>query len=136
MKKAPDAVKQILIVDDDPYIAKSVKMVLATFGYEIELTTSPTQALAMLEKKKYDLLITDLTMPLMKGNELALAAKTLCPGMPVILLTAYAESILATGQVYPGVDAIVPKPFDIPEFRAIVAQTFVSAASERAVSRD
>ena len=128
--------KQILVVDDDPYIAKSVKMVLAKLEYEIELTHSPNQALAMLEKKKYDLLITDLTMPLMKGDELALSAKTLCPGIPVILLTAYAESILATEQIYPGVDAIVPKPFDIPEFRAIVAQMFVVAASERAVSRD
>ena len=74
------------------------------------------------DMKHFDLVITDFTMPGMKGDALAVQIKARRPGLPVIMLTAYAESIRASKNPLPGVDALINKPFDLADFRGAVAQ--------------
>jgi len=92
------AKERILILDDEPDVAKSWARVLELAGYQCITTTKPTEALRLLESDRPDLLLTDLRMPGVDGMEMLGRALQLDPQMPVIMLTGYAsvESAVAT----------------------------------------
>jgi CheY-like chemotaxis protein len=115
--------KRILVVDDEPLVRDSVRMVLAFDGYEVQTASGGTEALELLEHESFDLVITDFNMPGIKGDELAVKIKARWPRKPVIMLTAFAENIRASGNPLPGVDALLSKPFDLTVFRAVVVAT-------------
>src|SRR5579859_6828014 len=96
--------RRILVVDDEPFVCDAVKMMLAFDGHTVETANSGKDALELLEKKKFDVVITDFAMPAMKGDELAAAIKARCPGQPVVMITAYAEMLQASGSTLNGVD--------------------------------
>jgi CheY-like chemotaxis protein len=73
MKAPPFPQRRILVVDDEPFVCDAVKMMLAFDGHSVETASSAKDALALFEKSKFDLVITDFAMPAMKGDELALA---------------------------------------------------------------
>jgi PAS domain S-box-containing protein len=82
----------ILLVDDDPLIATSTTYLLEDLGHKVVEAASGTAALDVLRNgQRVDLLLTDYSMPRMTGLELASAARTLRPDLPVILATGYAE---------------------------------------------
>ena len=61
--------KKILIVDDEEDICSSIKGLVEDIGYEAETVSNGKQALAILQKKKFDLILLDILMPEMAGNE-------------------------------------------------------------------
>jgi CheY-like chemotaxis protein len=63
-------VKKILVVDDEADILSSVKMLLDTDGYEVKTVSSGKGALGLLKKENFDLIVCDIMMPEMSGNEL------------------------------------------------------------------
>ena len=67
------AQRRILIVDDEPFVCDAVKMMLAFDGHQVDAACSANDALALFEAGKYDLVITDYSMPKMKGDALAAA---------------------------------------------------------------
>lgn len=88
----------ILLVDDDALIATSTAYLLQDMGHEVIEVDSGAAALEILKGGQWiDLMITDYSMPQMTGLELALAARELRPGLPVILATGYAELPQGTG---------------------------------------
>jgi CheY-like chemotaxis protein len=113
---------RILVVDDEPFVCDAVKMMLAFDGHAVETANSGAQALAILEEGKFDLVITDFAMPLMKGDELAAAIKARNPKQPVIMITAYAEMLQSSGNPLPGVDFMISKPFLLENLREALAK--------------
>jgi CheY-like chemotaxis protein len=109
--------KKILVVDDEPLVCETLKMLLTFDGHEVATASNGKEALALFEQKQFDLVITDYTMPEMKGDELALAIKTRLPGQPVVMLTAYAEMLKAEAAPLAGVDQLVGKPFQLADLR-------------------
>jgi CheY-like chemotaxis protein len=81
----------ILCVDDEETSLLLRKPVLETAGYEVVTAVSATQALELLSSRKIDLLLTDYLMPGQSGTELARAAKSMFPALPVILLSGVSE---------------------------------------------
>lgn len=82
----------ILVVDDDPLISASTTDMLEDLGHTVIETHSGPQALEVLSSSaRVDLLMTDYAMPEMMGLELVEQAKTMRPGLPVLLATGYAE---------------------------------------------
>ena len=82
----------ILVVDDDPLILSSTSYLLQDLGQDVIEVASGEAALEVLRTgQKIDVLLTDFSMPKMTGVELATAARTLRPLLPVILATGYAE---------------------------------------------
>ena len=75
-----------------------------------------------LEKSKFDLVITDFEMPVMKGDELAAAIKARDPKQPVVMITAYAEMLQASGNPLTGVDFVISKPFLLENLREAIAK--------------
>jgi CheY-like chemotaxis protein len=115
--------KYILLVDDEPFVCDAVKMMLTFDGHRVDTANSGKEALEMFQKSKYDLVITDYAMPTMKGDELAAAIKTRVPEQPVVMVTAYAEMLRATGQPLVGVDFVISKPFLLEHLRDAIQKT-------------
>ena len=114
--------RRILVVDDQPLVCDAVKMMLDFDGHVVETASNAKDALAMLEKGKYDLVITDFEMPCMKGDELAVAIKARDPKQPVIMITAYAELLQSAGNPLTGVDYMISKPFLLENLRQAIAR--------------
>jgi CheY-like chemotaxis protein len=92
-------------------------MMLAFDGHVVEVANSAEEALAKMDKAKFDVVITDFAMPVMKGDELAAIIKKRDPKQPVILITAYAEMLESTGNPLSGVDFMISKPFLLENLR-------------------
>jgi CheY-like chemotaxis protein len=105
-------------------------MMLAFDGHSVETASSGKDALAMFDKSKFDLVITDFAMPLMKGDELAMEIKARNPGQPIVMITAYAEMLLASGTPIPGVDLIISKPFLLENLREAISRVSPVARKE------
>ncbi len=108
-------------MDDEPFVCDAVKMMLTFDGHEVYTANSAREALDVFEKDKFDLVITDFAMPVMKGDELAVAIKERAPGQPVIMITAYAEMLETSGNPLSGVDRMISKPFLLDDLREAIA---------------
>lgn len=111
--------RHILVVDDEPFVCESVKMLLNFDGHEVQTASNGKEALAILEKEQFDIVFTDFEMPGMKGDELALAIKARNPALPVVMITAYMETM--PGGL-PGVDVMIGKPFLLASLREAIAK--------------
>jgi CheY-like chemotaxis protein len=127
MKSSPVPQRRILVVDDEPFVCDAVKMMLAFDGHTVETASNAKEALALFEKSKFDLVITDFAMPTMKGDELALAIKARDPKQPVVMITAYAEMLQSSSSPLPGVDFLISKPFLLENLREAISRVTPSA---------
>ena len=109
---------RILVVDDEPAVGDTVKMLLRIDGHEVETTNSSTEALGLFESGRFDLVFTDFAMPGMNGHQLAAAIKAGAPDQPVVMITAYAGTLLPS----PDVDFVVGKPFLLEDLREAIAK--------------
>jgi CheY-like chemotaxis protein len=123
--------KRILVVDDEPFVCDAVKMMLAFDGHEVQTAYGGKEALALFEKSRFDLVITDYAMPVMKGDELAVAIKARAPTQPIVMITAYAEMLESSGTPLPGVDIVISKPFLLENLRQAIAKVSPDNASSR-----
>ena len=117
------APRSILVVDDEPYVCDAVRMMLAFDGHQVETAASGKEALAAFAKGKFDVVITDYAMPGMKGDELAIAIKSMPPEQPVVLITAYAEMLKSEQTPLSAVDFIVSKPFLLENLREAIEKS-------------
>lgn len=110
----------VLVVEDDPDVALLTTTVLSRSGdFEVRHASEPGTALSMLATGRWDLLLTDLRLPRMSGIELVEAARALQPGLPAVVMTAYATVDAAVDALRLGVSDFLFKPVDPA---ALVAQ--------------
>ena len=122
---AIDASKlRILVVDDEPSVSNTVKMLLKFDGHEVEATNSGKEALGMFKSGRFDLVFTDLTMPGMNGHQLAAAIKAGAPNQPIVMITAYAGTLHKS----PDVDFVIGKPFRLEHLREAIAKVMPAAS--------
>lgn len=109
--------KTILAVDDEPGIARLIKINLERSGFAVDTASDGAEALSQLLKKRYDLLITDLQMPRMDGLELLshVRGDPEIRNMPVIVLTAQGADADITRGYMTGADLYLTKPFSPDE---------------------
>ena len=109
--------ERILFVDDEPLIADMNNDLLGDFGYKVKSITSSHEALKLfrLEPEKYDLLITDMTMPNMTGIGLTEEIHKIRSDLPVIICTGFSDNINDDNFRSMGVSALVMKPVDLNE---------------------
>ncbi len=112
----------ILIVDDEEVMCDSCKQVLSRDGHEVETTLSGEEALGKMEKKSYDVVITDMMMPVMGGMQLLETVKKRWPEISVIMITGYATIRTAVQAIKLGAFDYIPKPFMPEELRAVTAR--------------
>lgn len=107
----------ILYVDDEPSIANLGKIHLESLGYSTEALTDPAEALEMVRStpEKFDLVITDLAMPKMTGDQLVLEIMKIRQDMPTIICTGYSAKISKMEATALGVSAYIMKPINKSE---------------------
>jgi DNA-binding NtrC family response regulator len=111
---------RVLVLDDEHRMADVVGMVLGRSGHEVESFSDPEAALASLEARPADVLITDLRMPGVDGLGVLKRARSLDPELPVILMTAHGSVPSAIEAMREGAFDYVQKPFDNDELRTLV----------------
>jgi len=111
---------RILVVDDEPLVCDAVKMMLSFDGHTVETATSGLAALACLAQGPFDLVITDYAMPGMRGDELARQIRAAHPTLPVLMITAHAEMLAASGVPMPEIAQVISKPFKLDTLREAI----------------
>jgi DNA-binding NtrC family response regulator len=81
--------KRILVVDDEPLASANVSIFLHQNGFEVDQASDGKQALALLAKERFDLVISDLRMPRVNGLLLKDVIQYTSPKIPVLLMTGY-----------------------------------------------
>jgi DNA-binding NtrC family response regulator len=117
MDDMPTRSATLLVVDDDADMRKLLARVLTNAGYNVMIFDSPGTALDALQTGAHvDLLITDLEMhTAMSGLDLADAARSYAPDLPIILVTGS-----PTAASFPNVTAVLRKPFRLMELELVV----------------
>ncbi len=113
--------KSVLVVDDDPMMVCLVCSMLARIGIVPDRATGGLEALKLLEKVEYDLVVTDLRMPQLNGYELARLVKEECNATVVIIMTGLSSEETDSLRQQPGpVDEWIFKPFEFRKFKELI----------------
>lgn len=116
--------KKILLVEDAPDLADAMQAMLAALGHEVELAPDGKDGLNQYKIGKFDLVITDYSMPRMNGVELAETIKRRSPRQIILMVTAFTFTIAAyDGRPLP-VDRILRKPFHPRDFNNTLTELF------------
>lgn len=109
--------ERILYVDDEPSIAKLGKRHLESLGYEAHSTTDPKEALEMIkaDPNRFDLVISDMAMPNMPGDQLIIEILSVNPKMPTMICSGYTSRMSETKASEMGITAFVMKPLNKTE---------------------
>jgi PAS domain S-box-containing protein len=123
-KTLPTGKERVLFVDDEPFQADMFKHMLGLLGYHVESCNSGAQALALFEKnpQAFDLVVTDMIMPKMTGEELAAKMLQIRPGLPIILATGYSANITEAKAKAIGIQAFALKPLVMQELSELIRQ--------------
>lgn len=100
----------ILIIDDDLYIVNLLDNYFKREGYSTHTLIKGKPALQLLQKKKFDVILCDIRLPDIEGNELLLQIRQLSPDTAVIMMTAYAQIQTAVESIKAGAYDYVTKP--------------------------
>jgi CheY-like chemotaxis protein len=101
---------EILVVDDEAEIREMLSRHFRYLGYKVELAANGKDALEQLEKKKFDILISDIMMPEMNGVELLRSVRSEYPMLRPIMITGYVTLENALACIRYGADSCVFKP--------------------------
>ena len=114
---------RVLVVDDEPMLRTVMTAFLTGDGHVFETAASGAEALAQLKDgNKFDVVITDKTMPEMNGEQLAVAINQRAPSMPIILMTGFGDMMLDAGELPPHICTILCKPFTQSSLRAALVK--------------
>jgi two-component system, cell cycle sensor histidine kinase and response regulator CckA len=120
----PTGNETILIVDDDELILKMEKKILICLGYQVEAFTSPINALEqfLITPEKFDLVIADMAMPKMTGDNFIRELLKIKPDLPAILCTGYSEWMDENKAMEKGIKWLLIKPFDMQKMAVAVKE--------------
>lgn len=129
-KRSPQGKGNILLVDDEAMLAQVGRHILERLGYMVDMCTNPKDALSLFRNapERFDLVITDLTMPNMSGVQLIAILRVIRPHIPVILCTGFGHMLDEEALEDLGVNALLIKPIETPELAATVHRVLSQAA--------
>ena len=103
----------ILIVDDDEGMLKTLHYILTDKGYEVETRNNGFEAIELIKKRSFNIVLLDIKMPGMNGVEVLKEIKSLAPETNIMMITAYTMHRLVEEAIKEGAQVIFPKPLDI-----------------------
>ena len=118
--------EHILLVDDEDALVRTVGRMLEYYGYTVTGLTDSEQALKLFRDApdRFDMVITDYTMPKMTGKELILAILDICPDMPVIICTGFTEMLDAKAASELGASDFIMKPLTADFIASAIRRIF------------
>ncbi|MBH0207657.1 MAG: sigma-54-dependent Fis family transcriptional regulator [Nitrospira sp.] len=112
--------EKILVVDDEQSLREVLSIMLKRAGYAVTSATGGEEAVELLQKEIYDLVITDLRMPKVDGMEVLSAVKSVSPETVVLIITAFASADSAVEAMKQGAYDYLTKPFQVDEVQLII----------------
>lgn len=106
-----EARERVLVVDDEPDLAESCAYFLERAGYEARTAASAPEALELLQKESFGVVVSDVRMPRMSGMELLSAIRQRDPDIEVLLLTGYPDLQMAVSAIKKGAFDYLAKPY-------------------------
>ena len=128
----------ILVVDDEPMALELLHSVLTDAGYEVSVAQSGFECLDLVRRDgtSYDLVLTDLSMPLMDGEETFQRLRQIAPAAKVVLMAGFVESNRLEKMMSNGLSGFVGKPFAPVEILAVVTSVLSGADQSKADTTD
>jgi CheY-like chemotaxis protein len=129
MTALPHGTEHILFIDDEARIADISEEILKLLGYRVTIRTSSLEALELFKHRShdFDLVVTDMTMPNMTGDMLAVELMKIRPGIPVILCTGFSKKISDEAASDVGIKALVHKPIIKADFAKTIRKVLDGA---------
>lgn len=123
--------RRILVVDDNRDIRNVLSHMLRFMGFDVALAGNGIEALAAFIENSFDLVVTDLQMPMMEGSELAQLVKDRSPNTPVILLTGSDRETVCRKVKTGSVDSVIFKPFKLNDLQSTIQGALASGQGEQ-----
>jgi CheY-like chemotaxis protein len=122
---------RILLVDDEEPVRGFLKRGLELDGHDVVTAIDGSDALERLTEEAggFDLMLTDIRMPIMDGIALALAAKRDFPDLPILLMTGYADQRERAKNLDVIIEDVLTKPFSLAEARGAVTRVLEARRS-------
>jgi CheY-like chemotaxis protein len=119
---APTGSGTVLYIDDESSLVEIGKHLLERAGYQVFTETDSSDALRTFldQPEKFDVVVTDMTMPYMTGIELSKKIMEIRPDIPIILCTGYSELVDKETAEALGIEQFLIKPFSIKKLAAII----------------
>jgi len=111
----PEATARVLVAEDNPAVREFIVRSLLSANYKITAVADGQQALDILAKEKFDVLVTDIVMPNLDGIALALKAVRLFPDLRIVMISGYAQERMRAHNLDALVHRIIAKPFSLEE---------------------
>lgn len=121
----------ILVVDDDPEMRALLLDVLSNEGYEVVEAKDGTEAVLALRRRTFDVILMDKNMPGPSGLDLLPGFRRVCPGSPIIMMTAFGDVPSYMEAVEKGAVEYLFKPFRMEEMKAAIAKALGRDAESR-----
>ena len=118
---------KILITEDEDALRSFVARALRLDGHETHEAADGEQGFEKLNETEFDLLLSDIRMPVMDGIELAHRAASKFPKLRILLMTGYAEQRERADDLAEKIVDVVAKPFALPDIRKAVARALAKA---------
>lgn len=129
-----DGTENILLIDDDVDVLTVTKEILREHGYRVTAIYDSSKAIAIFREHsdKIQLVITDLVMPLVDGDEFIKISKGIKPEIKVIVISAYPQNLVASANI----DAVIQKPFENAHLLSTVRQVLDHGQGEQLFLED
>ena len=126
------AARKILVVDDEPMVARGCRRVLTEAGYTVDVAATGREGLRRAAGERFDLVVADLKLPDLDGMELVRMLKRTQPRVAVIIITGYGSVPSAVEAVKLGVCDYIEKPFTPDQITEAIGRALTSAEPAQA----
>ena len=120
---------QILVLDDEKIVGERLKASLEKADHQVEIFMDPLQALARIQEKSFDIVITDIRMDGMDGRQILDEALKKSPRTRVIMITGFATLEVARESLTKGAFDFIAKPFKLKEIHQAVEKATEALAA-------
>jgi DNA-binding NtrC family response regulator len=127
--------KRILVVDDDSFHREPIQIALGNSGYEVDTASNGKEALRKLEEGEFDLILSDLKMPVMNGMELLEAVRAQHAEIPLLMITAHGSIENAVEAMQKGACDYIQKPIQLEELELRVGKALADRAKDSEIKR-
>ncbi len=123
--------KNILVIEDDKKMRDGLVEILAEQGYQVDSAENGQAGLDKIKKKDFDVVLTDLIMPVMGGMDVLRETKRMKPKIHIILITAFATVESAVEAMKAGASDYITKPFKIDEVETKIRRVLAESEFDK-----
>lgn len=112
----PDTIYKVLIVDDEQELCNLLECFLSQAGHDCHTANNGAEALRVMAHQRFDVVITDIEMPVMDGISLTRDIIKNCGDLPIMIITGYSNDYTTNDAIQAGAREFIVKPFTSTEF--------------------